>query len=161
MTWIDRAEKKVIGFLAAKGLLYDPQAVPMPTAKLSAKEVLAVAENIEPRVYEVLPAAILHFPRSFVRLESFPKDILEVVEALKKGVADYDDVRGMRYKGIKRWADRSLPDKRTRPASEKKVMRAFRLRPVILAKLAKLARGSGLTETETVERLIESAETAG
>jgi len=129
----------------------------MPMVKLTPKEVLEVAENIEPRVYEVLPAALIHFPRSFLSIDSYPKDILNAVRAVKAGEEHHPDLRGMRYKDVKRWADLRLLDRRTRPLSEKKVMRAYRLRPNVLAKLAKLAKNSKASETETLERLIEEA----
>lgn len=157
MRTISKAEHRVIGFLVAKGLLFAPRATPMPMVKLTPREVLAVAENIEPRVYEVLPAALIHFPKSFLSVDSYPTDILEAVRAVKAGDEHHPNVRGMRYRDIKRWADLPLPDKRTRPLSEKKVMRAYRLRPNVLAKLAKLAKNSNSSETETLEQLIQTA----
>jgi hypothetical protein len=150
------AEARVIGFLVAKGLLIDPRANPLPLVKLTPEEVLWVAENVEPRVLEVLPAALLHFPRSFLHWDRYPKEIQSAAAAIRKGDVRHPNVFGLKFADMKRWAELELTDRRTKPVSQKRVMRAFRLRPETITKLSRAAAKHGITETELLERAVLS-----
>ena len=55
----------VAGALAAKKLLFFDQCYPAPKKKISIADILWVGENLEPRVLEVFPAALLRFPSLF------------------------------------------------------------------------------------------------
>src|SRR5580692_7437083 len=79
---LDPRYKKVLGFLTAKGLLFDETIEPRPNVKLDMKDVFWVAEKVEPRVFEVLPAALLHFTKTFFNTEVIPNDLKEIIEAI-------------------------------------------------------------------------------
>lgn len=53
--------KKTIGILKAKGLLQTNLDIPARTGlKIEVKDALWAGRNVEPRILEVLPAAIVH-----------------------------------------------------------------------------------------------------
>ena len=151
--------ERVIGFFVAKGLLISEYYAPKGSERLNSKDVLWVAKHAEPRVLEVLPAAILHFPSSFPDKEKFPRIIHKIVEAIKAGETDGPEIKGFSYKDMKRWADMELSDQRTVPLSKKKVLKAFRLRPSIIELLQEKAEAKGLNATSYLEELIECAQT--
>ena len=73
----------ILGFFVGKGLLTDPNVEARPSVVLDIKHVLKAAEEVEPRILEVLPAALLHFPRSFKNKRALPKEFLSLLEAIK------------------------------------------------------------------------------
>lgn len=153
---LERKERKVIGFLVAKGLLVDPTIEPLPGAKLDVRDVLEVAEHIEPRVLEVFPAALLKFPRTFTKIEKLPSELREIVHAIRCGERRDTVYRGIRYADMLRWAEKRLPDRRTKPISEKRILRAFRLRPETVQSLIKSAKSANRSQAELIDALVSS-----
>lgn len=151
---LDRTTRNVLGFLVSKGLLFVDEVEPNATAKLDLQQVLKVGTEIEPRVLEVLPAALLHFPRTFTNWEALPDKVKEVVAQMKSNAATGPDLAGIPYASMKRWADRQLPDKRTTPISERRVMKSLRFKPQTLMLLKERSEAAGVSETEFLERLV-------
>ncbi len=146
--------RKVLGFLVAKGFLRAEGVEPRPNAKIFVKDALWVAEHVEPRVLEVLPAAYLHFPRSFVGREDFPDEIARIIKAIRDHRTDLENYRGIRFKDMVRWANHTLPDRRTRPSREIRRNKTLRLKPDVLESLSSIAARTGKTETRIIEDLI-------
>lgn len=151
---LDRRYLKVIGFLKAKGLLFDEQVAPMPNVKLDVKDVLWVGEKVEPRVLEVFPAAILHFPKTFFNTKAIPQDLTEIIAAIKTKVDLDRTFRGIEFKKMNHWANLELKDQRTKPISEHKIPKNFRFRPEVVAVLNSRALEGHVSETELIEKLI-------
>jgi len=145
---------RVIGWLVGKGLLFAPDVPPLKSGKLKIKDVLWVAENAEPRVFEILPSALLHYPASFMGWEDLPPDLLDVLSALKWKRANSPDFRGIPFHKISFWADYPLPDRRLKPISQRKIMRSFRLAPDVIQRISHEAAKQGLSEAEYLERLV-------
>lgn len=148
---------RIIGFLVAKGLLIAPGIKPYPTVKLSMPDVLEAAELDEPRILEVLPAALLSFPKSFLHLEALPEELQVIIQHIKAGKPIGPDYRGIRYKDMKRWANMRLADGRTKRVSEKRIGKHYRFLPKTVNKLKQLGEASPSTETEIIENLILQA----
>jgi hypothetical protein len=146
------SEKKVLGFLVSKGLLIAPHINPVRSAKLRISDAIAVGLNREPRVLEVLPAAILHFPKSFLDHDTMPEKLRETLECIKKGKETGPSLGGIPYAAMMRWANETLPDKRTRPERERKITKAFRLSRIALENLAQAASRAAISETAFIER---------
>ena len=146
--------ERVLGFFVSKGLLVAPNVLPMPMAKLSIDEVLQFGFDTEPRVIEVLPAALIHFPRSFINHENLPPELNEIIAGIKRGDTTGSDFRGISWRSMRRWAQKTLNDKRTVALSEQRIMRSFRLRPRTVAQLKATAQRENRTETEIIEMLI-------
>ncbi|MCB0321950.1 MAG: hypothetical protein KDD69_00205 [Bdellovibrionales bacterium] len=145
--------ERVVGFFVAKGLLVAPQITPRPSVKLDVRDVLAAADE-EPRVMEVFPAALIHFPRTFQHQERLPEALGEIVERIRKNLPTGRDYKGISYKKMRHWATKELRDRRTKPVGEKKVMRSYRLSPAAYEKLRAHSEKQGVTETALLEELI-------
>jgi hypothetical protein len=148
--------KKVLGFLVAKGLLISPQFPPCGTAKLTVDDFVKTANDIEPRVLAVLPAAIIHFPKSFLDRRHLPPEVQAVVDAILAGNSSGPELLGVPYEEMNRWAHAKLKDARARPLAKRRVRKTYRLQPEIVASLKKLAKQAKTTETAIIEQLIES-----
>jgi hypothetical protein len=149
--------EKILGFFVGKGLLVDPKVAPYSSAILDLKHVLEAAEEIEPRILEVLPAALLHFPRAFRNKKALPEDLVNLIEGIRRGEERKISYKGIRYQDMKRWADRQLKDKRTKPISEMKIRRAYRFHPETVKFLRELSIVKQSSDTEILESLVERA----
>ena len=98
----DRA-KRVIGFLGAKKLLIHNFTQLNENARFTVEEALWVAENVEPRVVEILPAALIHFPEYIDGKEAKPAKLKEMVEGLKRNEDQEEDFGDITDKNVKRW----------------------------------------------------------
>ncbi len=147
----------VIGFMVAKGFLIAPQFKPRPNAKLNIKDVLWVAEHVEPRVLEVFAAAYLHFPRAFVGTHALPEELQDIIELIRRGADRGPDYCGIAYHAMRRWAERQPKDRRAKPVGQIKRNKTFRLLPEAIDKLRLLAQAQNVNETEMLEQLILSS----
>ncbi len=147
-------EKRVLGFLTAKGLLIAPHITPKSSVKIRIRDALTVGLNSEPRVIEVLPAAILHFPRSFLGYDEMPDTLRRTLECIRAGMETGPSLAGIPYSEMLRWANEPLPDKRTKPERERRITKAFRLKRAALENLKIRASREKMSETEFLERLL-------
>ena len=150
----DKRYHKVLGFFVAKKLLVATNINPQPSIKLDIRDVLWVAENIEPRVLEVLPAAILHFPKTFLHLDQLPKELSDTIESIKKGKKDGQDFQGIAYSKMLHWAKKQLEDGRVKPIGKKKITKTYRFSPKVAESLKALSKKQGKSETSILEDLI-------
>lgn len=159
---VDKAKRgdprflRTLGFLAAKKFLTTNIDVEeRPTAKIALVDALWAA-RIEPRILEVLPAAVIKFPANFLLKEAAPAEFLEVIKNIRTNNNDGRDYNGIEFQKMKRWVDIRLPDRRTKPLNEMKIAKAYRLAPAIAAKLAKLAKQLNQSETKVLESAIRA-----
>ncbi|RMG40531.1 MAG: hypothetical protein D6719_10645 [Candidatus Dadabacteria bacterium] len=153
----DRRAREVLGFLAAKGLLFTDGITPIKRTKISVKDALWVAQKIEPRVVEVLPAAIINFPGAFNDLDKLPETLSQIVFAIKKGRKLELSYLGIPFEKMAVWASVPLPDGRVKPVGEKKRLKSFRLHPEIISELSRKARAADMTQTEYLEKIIAAS----
>lgn len=151
----DTLRQKVLGFFVAKGYLIAPNIKPNGSVKLDVRDVIEVGTEIEPRVLEVLPAALLHFPRTFLHTEGLPEKVKDVLNHITAHEPTGPDLAGIKYADMRRWADMSLKDKRTTPLSERRIMRSFRLKPSAIKRLNEKASKAGVSQSEYLERVLE------
>jgi hypothetical protein len=119
--------------------------------------VLKVAENIEPRILELFPAALLRFPKTFLHKEDIPSDLQQVLTALKQNKDHGPAYQWVAYADMKRWANFTLPDRRTKPMRSRRRTKSFRIRPEIASILSERAKQRGVGETELLEELISGS----
>ncbi len=144
-----------MGFLVAKGLLKTNLPLrPEPNKRLRLDDALWAGEHVEPRILEVLPAAVLRLGRHFDLDPERHKDLAHVVANLRASKADGNEFRGVPYAKIRLWADIPLSDRRVKPVGEKKVPKTFRLTPRSIERLRALARKEGISETAVLENLL-------
>lgn len=151
---LSSVDRRVLGFLVAKGLLFAPHVTPCSSAKIKISDAIKVGLTAEPRVLEVLPAALLHFPRSFLGHHDMPEKLKQVLDCIRRGDVSGPTLSGVPYTAMLRWANEQLPDRRTRPESERKITKAFRLKKATLDKLSKEAAKAGVSPTSYLERLL-------
>ena len=146
-----------IGFLVAKGFLKTNFKVhPLPNKRLRVEDAIWAGKNVEPRILEVLPAAVLRLNKHFDFNAEKHKDLVHIIEQLKKRQTTGEAFYGMPYEKIKRWADLPLQDGRVKTVGEKKIIKTFRLKPEAIERLKELAKKLGCTETEILEKRILS-----
>jgi hypothetical protein len=154
MNNVDPLTERVLGFFVAKKLLRVPGVRPFPNTKLHVKDVLRVAEEVSPRIIEVLPAALIRFPKTFLHKEDLPENIKEVVSAITRGETEHPGIEGFRYADMKRWAEKELPDGRTKPVYQRKKMASFRLNGETLHMIDELSQEYGTSKGEVIEKAI-------
>lgn len=153
---------RMMGFLVAKGFLKTNFEVhPFPNLRLRIADVLWAGENIEPRILEVLPAAILRLGKHFDLDGGRYPELALVVDQLRAREKEGASFRGMPYEKMKVWADLPLRDKRVKAIAKRKVSKTFRLEPEIIDKLRALAVKSSCSETEVLETLIRRFDLTG
>ena len=151
--WPQWAEP-VLAFFAGKKLLIVPHIEARPSQIITLAAALRVGNELEPRVIEVLPAAIIHFPKNFTHLQKMPKDLQSVIKAIVSDREDGPSLNGIAFENMKRWANIELADKRVVPARKKRRMRSFRFSPEAIYFLKKCAKERRLSETELLETWI-------
>jgi hypothetical protein len=155
---LDSRFLNTMGFLVAKGLLgYNRPITEKPNAKLGLRDVIWAGENVEPRILEVLPAAFTRFERHFIIPENPTQGeqrLLEIRVGVIKNRTDLPDFFDIPYAKYHVWLNFPLSDRRTRPLSERKRMKTFRLRPKTIEHLSALAEKREMSETDLLEELI-------
>ncbi len=157
----DRLKRKdlrfldAMGFLVAKGFLRANYAVrPLPNKRIRIEDAIWAGKNVEPRILEVLPAAVLRLGKHFDLDPVLHKQLAGVVEQLRRSEKTGDAFCGIAYDKIRTWAELPLRDKRVKGASDKKVLKTFRLDRKLIGNLKKAASLKGCTETEILEGLL-------
>ena len=148
----DPRTKETFQLLEAKGFFFALKR-PRWRKKISVADALWVGENVEPRVLEVLPAALVRFPSCFKG--AIPKDLLETIESVSKMNLE-GFFRNMPLKKVAFWFEAEISDKRSVPFNERKVVKSFRIKNRHLQKLAQIAASLGKTESQIIESFIET-----
>ena len=148
----------VMGFLSAKGLLIGADVPPLPSVKVSIADAIWAGTEVEPRILEVLPAALIAFPRSFIGRQHLPPDLARIVAAIRRGWAPETSFGGIQVVKMLEAARRPLRDRRAKAVGQKKVPKTFRLDPEICARLTRLAAARHVSATALLEELIKNCE---
>lgn len=133
-----------------------PEVSPSPTIKIDVNQALEIGHEVEPRVIEVLPAAVISFRHSFMHLERAPAAFQKVVEALRLG-KEGPSFAGIPFRKFVDAANRPLPDKRRKRLCDLRKSKTFRFSPQTIKQLEELAKRDGVGQTEVLERLITRA----
>lgn len=151
----DNTVRRILGFFIDKGLLISPNMKPLFSMRISIEDVLWVAENIEPRILEILPAAIIRFPRSFLGIDKIPNELKSIIDQIRLRRDISGTYNGIELEKMAFWADFDLPDRRTKPLRDRKIPRTFRLSSEAAGKLKNFADRQQVTETAILENLIQ------
>jgi hypothetical protein len=151
MTTQTDTHKTVIDFFVSRGYLYAENFDRVKSIKLS--EAFAVGRE-EPRVFAVLPAALLRSTKCVILDMEIPPDLYATLGALKKDLVDGPDFMGVPYSEVRRWANLKINDSRSKPQNEKKITKSFRFSLRTLRLLKEKAKEMGVTETKVLEDLI-------
>lgn len=145
---------QTMGFLVAKGFLRTNQAIPLlPNQRLRLTDAIWAGENVEPRILEVLPAAVLRLPNHFDLNRVEHPDLFLAIEALRKREKGHP-LWGIPFRKYKVWAELILPDRRMKPLTEKKVVKTFRLSPKSIEVLKRRSKEWGCSKTDALEKIL-------
>lgn len=136
---------KTIGKLKREGLL-DVRDLSAYRGQVFLEDALWVAQ-LEPRIYELLPAIVARRPKFFVFLK-LPEDLRTVVQEIKRGYAKtpYHEVAPEKYS---RWV--SFVGRKPGPV---KVMRAFRLHLEDVAVLSSLSKKTHQSQSQVLHQAL-------
>jgi len=147
---------ETMGFLVAKGFLKTNLDIQLtPNIRLQIDDVIWAGQNVEPRILEVLPAAVLRLEKHFDLDPTRHIELARVVDQLRRRDEKGDDFENMPYAKVRVWAEFPLKDKRVKSITQKRVMKSFRLDPTAIQKLKKIAHEKGCSETEVIEELLK------
>jgi len=146
--------KRVLALFAGKGLLVCEGIDPNPNSKVSVRDAIWVGHNIDKRVTEAFPAALIHFPKSFRHLDQLPHELKLIVSLIKNGVTSGPEYQGVPFEIMASRASQILPDRRVKPIGVRKILKCYRLRPTIVSLIQAQAKERGITETAYLENLI-------
>src|SRR5258707_34054 len=108
----DTRYRLVMGFLTAKGFLRTNQALPLlPNIRIPLEDAIWAGKYVEPRILEVLPAAIIRLPNHFQIEREKHKDLLGVVDRIKAGEKDGPNLWDIPFEKFRPWVDLPLRDK--------------------------------------------------
>jgi hypothetical protein len=149
----DPRYRRVLGRLVAAGLLSTTEPVKANRAVLKVEDVLWAAE-IEPRMFELLPALIIKRPALFRSTTDLPDDLAAVVVALRRNRTP-DSFHGIPGEAMKRWVSR-VGHKNKLPSQ----LRSFRLQADEVALLERLSERWGISQTAVIRRALREADAA-
>ncbi len=153
---------ETMGFLVAKGFLKTNFEIQLlPNKRLPIEDAIWAGKQVEPRILEVLPAAVLRLSKHFHLDPMVHRDLLQVVDQLRKRKEKGDDFCGIPYEKIRVWAELPLKDKRVKTVADKKITKTFRLNPLAYERLVEAATGAKCSQAEILEKLILSAGSPG
>jgi hypothetical protein len=149
--------KKAIALLKGKGFLDTNLPIAGVTgAKLQLKDAIWAGKNVEPRILEVLPAALLHYRKNFLGAEQLPDDLNEILRAIRNNEEKGPAFEGIPFEKMKYWANAKLKDRRTKPVNEQKMPKFLKLKAVHINKLEALVKaGKFKDQTSAIEAAIE------
>jgi hypothetical protein len=155
---LDPRYLKIVGFLVAKGFLYNNRKIPLnPNEHMNLKDAIWAGRFVEPRILEVLPAAYERFKKHF----SGDADTLENLEQIIDSIRQKDNQKiefyGIPIEKIKPWFFIRLRDRRSKSLDKRKVSKTYRFKPETVAILKNLKEQTGQSETEILEKLIAAA----
>ena len=144
---------RVIGLLKAKGFLFTNLPIrEMPRVHITVQDAIWAGENVEPRILEVLPAAVHRLKRNIQYDPEEHPDLRDVIEAVQNGKEA--TFRGIAADKIAPWFYLDLRDKRYKIPLEHKRLKTFRLNPRLIDRLKLCSKRMGKSETQVIEELI-------
>ncbi|CAB1060578.1 hypothetical protein D1BOALGB6SA_5344 [Olavius sp. associated proteobacterium Delta 1] len=149
---------KVMGFLVAKGFLYSNKEIPLnPNEHINLKDAIWAGRYVEPRIFEVLPAAYERFKKHFSGDAEIINKLEQIIVCIKQKGNHRIEFYGISIDKLKPWFFIRLRDGRSKSLDKRKVSKTFRFKPETVDVLKNLKDQTGQSETEILEKLIAAA----
>lgn len=143
---------RTIAFLVGKGFLHANRELPKtPNIRINIEDAIWAGKNVEPRILEVLPAAVMRLEKHFDYNPEVHVELKKIIEKLKENTVG--DFFGIPTEKIRPWLNIRLKDKRIKSLGEKKVIKTFRLSPVTIERIKDLKRTMKISEADLLEKL--------
>ncbi len=120
--------------------------------KLSLKDMLWAAENVDPRLYQLIPGLLIRFPKHFHTIKNYPEGIAEVMAALKSGLKRGPEYMGIPFELLKSWMEYDPSDVRCHIINGSRL--SVRLDPQATRLLDLHIRKEKITRSEAVHAAI-------
>lgn len=141
--------EKVMGILIHYGLLR-AEGIRPRRGGAPIQDFYWVGENLEPRVFECLPALAMRRPRAILAVE-FPEDLKVAVRLLKKGDTKKHEFKSIPLDKCDQWVTR-FGKKKIRPKS----MKTIRMGVEERRSVRMFSQKHNISETEVLRRALES-----
>lgn len=151
---------KTIGLLVTKGFLYaNREILRMPNVRVNVEDAIWAGKNVEPRILEVLPAAVIRMENRFNYNPDKHVELKKAIELLEQGEdGEFFDIP---LEKIRPWLNIRLKDGRVKAFDKKKVMKTFRFSPETIERINALKEVMNASETEILEQLVANNSTLG
>jgi hypothetical protein len=149
----DMRFRRVYSFLVRKGYIFDP--VPLFDVfrkNLDFEDFLWSCENLDPRLYQLLPAVWLRFPLHFKKPKSLPENFEAVLSHLTGNSPTGPDYCGYPYKLLKAWLWFEPLDVRSHRVPGSRL--SVRLDPKATQSLNQFCNQRKITRTEAIHLAI-------
>ena len=146
----DSRYQKTMGRLVYEKLLTHTEILPSKNF-VTLSDALWAGE-IEPRIYELLPAIVLKRPKLFIQIEKPPEDLRKILVDIRNREAN-QPFRGIPPKDYLKWIPRIGQRNKTPTVS-----RTFRLQGSDLDKIKKIRKKLGVTEIEVIRQGLTALE---
>jgi hypothetical protein len=148
---------RTMAFLTTKGFLFANTKFPyIPNVRLQVDDAIWAGRNLEPRILEVLPAAVLRLPKHFDFDPIRHHELACTLKDLREKRKDGRKFEGVPFKKLKVWIDFELKDGRIKTQKEKRLLKTFRLKPETIEKLEKLGLQTSKNITAVIEDLVQN-----
>lgn len=148
---------RTMALLTAKGFLLANTKFPhIPNIRIQINDAIWAGRKLEPRILEVLPAAVLRMAKHFDFDPVCHYELAKTLRDLKKKRKDGNEFEGVPYRKLKVWVDFELKDGRVKTQKEKRVLKTYRLKPETIEKLERLGRKSNKNITAVIEDLVQN-----
>jgi hypothetical protein len=156
---LDPRYLKIVGFLVAKGFLYNNRKIPLnPNEHMNLEDAIWAGRFVEPRILEVLPAAYERFKKHFSGDADTIENLEQIIDSIRQKDNQKIEFYGIPIEKIKPWFFIRLRDRRSKSLDKRKVSKTYRFKPETVAILKNLKEQTGQSETEILEKLIAAAE---
>jgi hypothetical protein len=143
----DPRYRRALGRFVAAGLLTTTESIEPHHEAIDVEEALW-AGRTEPRILELLPAAIVKRPGLFRNVRDLPEDLAQVVRDLRKN-RQPPTFRGIPGEALHRWL--TVVGRRNKVPSQ---LKAFRLQERDIRLLETLSAGLDVSQTEVLRRAL-------
>lgn len=148
--------KTTMAFLVKKGFLKTNKDFKnYYRAKIFVKDAIWAGKHVEPRILEVLPAAIARLPKQFVNLDNKNMDLDIAVKNLLLKKKEGPIFMGIPFNKYKVWMDLTLADGRTKPENQKKIARTYKLHPNTIENISQLQGRDNISAAKIIEEAVE------
>jgi hypothetical protein len=149
--------RKTIALLRGKGLLDTNLPIRAATGiRVQLTDALWAGRNVEPRILEVLPAAILHYKKNFLIAEQLPTELEQVLQAIRNNADNGPAFEGIPFAKMKYWANAKLKDRRTKPIKDQRRPKFLKLHIKYINKIeALVAAGKFKDQISAIEAAID------
>lgn len=150
----DPRRRRIYSFLVYKGYIEDRMWIHTPfRKKISLADWMWVCENLDHRMYQLIPGVLIRFPTHFKTIRQLPATVADAIARLRSGATDGPEFFGYPFSLLRSWMHFQPIDRRAHRVIGS--LLRVRLNPSATRKLDLFTAGQSLTKTEAIHRAID------